>query len=108
MVVLLFVGDSSIQCLAPEKTAGNDAPFMTAFDLSGLIKQTSHTKGVILLCSFIVMPYNLDQENSRLVVIGAQDSSLHYVGEWQQQVVGGDMVSSTTAILDSVSLQFRG
>ncbi|TBU55781.1 hypothetical protein BD310DRAFT_671291 [Dichomitus squalens] len=58
----------------------------------------------------IVMPYNLNQGNSRLVVIGAQDAALRYVGQWQQPepTENGDQVSSSTTLQDSVSLQYHG
>nr|VWO98186.1 MFS domain-containing protein [Ganoderma boninense] len=56
------------------------------------------------------MPYNLDSTNTRLVVIGAGDTALHYIGMWGEDWANGpgDALWKSTTPSDSVSLQFHG
>ncbi|PIL34863.1 hypothetical protein GSI_02650 [Ganoderma sinense ZZ0214-1] len=56
------------------------------------------------------MPYNLDTTNTRLVVIGAGDTALHYIGNWGEDWENGpgDVLWMSTTPYDSVSFQFHG
>ncbi|KAI1789940.1 hypothetical protein LXA43DRAFT_536145 [Ganoderma leucocontextum] len=56
------------------------------------------------------MPYNLDSKNSRLVVVGAADPALHYIGNWGEDWENGpgDELWKSTTSSDSVSFQFHG
>ncbi|KAM5541200.1 hypothetical protein V8D89_005129 [Ganoderma adspersum] len=56
------------------------------------------------------MPYNLDSTNTRLVVVGAADTALHYIGNWREVWENGfgDVLQKSTTPSDSVSLQFHG
>ena len=58
----------------------------------------------------MVLEYNLGSTDTRLVVVGAADTALHYIGNWGEvwEDGVGDVLQKSTTPSDSVSLQFRG